>query len=200
VTKNTPVTALTIRFFSSEEVKQAQAEHEARIAKEGNDNASDLKRFTLTPLILFTNPVYSQMERPVMSAKRAISAWGVYFFLSVAGLRLTPVEGFVIFVPYILSILYLLISELYLKNENPINSWAYTMSKEDEDAQWKEGIKGYLSHLTLLECQYGPKKSWEGSIGGGLLVLIVAGVIGYFTNTDTDPHMLSLLCFLPNSS
>jgi len=25
-----------------EEVKQAQAEHEARIAKEGNDNASDL--------------------------------------------------------------------------------------------------------------------------------------------------------------
>ena len=37
-----------------------------------------------------------------------------------------------------------------------------------------------------------PKKSWEGSIGGGLLVLIVAGVIGYFTNTDTDPHMLSI--------
>ena len=52
---------------------------------------------------------------------------GVYFFLSVAGLRLTPVEGFVIFVPYILTILYLLVSELYLKNENPINSWAYTM-------------------------------------------------------------------------
>ena len=52
---------------------------------------------------------------------------GVYFFLAVAGLRLTPVEGFVVFVPYILSILYLLISELYLKNENPINSWAYTM-------------------------------------------------------------------------
>ena len=44
--------------------------------------------------------------------------------MAVAGLRLTPVEGFVVFVPYILSILYLLISELYLKNENPINSWA----------------------------------------------------------------------------
>ena len=37
-----------------------------------------------------------------------------------------------------------------------------------------------------------PKKSWEGSIGGGILVLIVAGVIGYFANNSGTPHVLSI--------
>lgn len=153
---------------------------------------------------------------------------GVYFFLAVAGLRLTPVEGFVVFVPYILSILYLLISELYLKNENPINSWAYTMLGQMYIAMpfsminvlaFQQGEMGRVTFDSLLPLsififlwtndtgaylcgslfgkhklfpRISPKKSWEGSIGGGLLVLIVAGVIGYFTNTDTDPHMLSI--------
>ena len=49
------------------------------------------------------------------------------FFLSVAGLCVTPIEGFIVFVPYVLTIIYMFISELYLKNENPVNSWAYTM-------------------------------------------------------------------------
>ena len=153
---------------------------------------------------------------------------GVYFFLAVAGLRLTPVEGFVVFVPYILSILYLLISELYLKNENPINSWAYTMLgqmyiampfsminvlafQQIEPGQvtfdyllplsififlWTNDTGAYLCGSLLgkhkLFPRISPKKSWEGSIGGGILVLIVAGVIGYFANIGATPHMLSI--------
>ena len=153
---------------------------------------------------------------------------GVYFFLAVAGLRLTPVEGFVVFVPYILSILYLLISELYLKNENPINSWAYTMLgqmyiampfsminvlafQQVEPGQvtfdyllplsififlWTNDTGAYLCGSLLgkhkLFPRISPKKSWEGSIGGGILVLIVAGVIGYFANIGATPHMLSI--------
>lgn len=153
---------------------------------------------------------------------------GVYFFLVVAGLRLTPVEGFVVFVPYILSILYLLISELYLKNENPINSWAYTMLgqmyiampfsminvlafQQVEPGQvtfdyllplsififlWTNDTGAYLCGSLLgkhkLFPRISPKKSWEGSIGGGILVLIVAGVIGYFANIGATPHMLSI--------
>ena len=153
---------------------------------------------------------------------------GVYFFLAVAGLRLTPVEGFVVFVPYILSILYLLISELYLKNENPINSWAYTMLGQMYIAMpfsminvlafqqvkpgqvtfdyllplsififlWTNDTGAYLCGSLLgkhkLFPRISPKKSWEGSIGGGILVLIVAGVIGYFANIGATPHMLSI--------
>jgi len=153
---------------------------------------------------------------------------GVYFFLAIAGYRLGFVEGFSIFVPYILTIIYLFVSELYLKNENPINNWAYTMLGQmylalpfsminilafqtNERGEimidmllplsififlWTNDTGAYccgsLFGKHKLFPRISPKKSWEGSIGGGLLVLIVAGVIGYFTNTDTDPHMLSI--------
>ena len=32
-----------------------------------------------------------------------------------------------VFIPYLFLLLYLMISELYLKKENPINNWAYSM-------------------------------------------------------------------------
>ena len=153
---------------------------------------------------------------------------GVYFFLSVAALRLMPTEGFIIFIPYILTILYLLVAELYLKNENPINSWAYTMLgqmyialpfsminvlafQQVDGGQttfdfllplsififlWTNDTGAYLCGTLLgkhkLFPRISPKKSWEGSIGGGILVLVVAGVIGYFANINATPHMLSI--------
>ena len=68
----------------------------------------------------------SQIEG--VSVNRFISVVaGVYFFVAMAGLRLGYVKDFSVFVPYILTIVYLIIAELYLKNENPINNWAYTM-------------------------------------------------------------------------
>ena len=52
---------------------------------------------------------------------------GVYFFLAVAGLRMGIVGNFIVFVPYLLTIVYLFISELYTGNKDAINDWAYTM-------------------------------------------------------------------------
>lgn len=51
----------------------------------------------------------------------------VYFFLAVCGYvsGLTPTSA--VFIPYLLTIVYLFISELYLKQKNPLNNWAYTM-------------------------------------------------------------------------
>ena len=153
---------------------------------------------------------------------------GVYFFLSVAGLCVTPIEGFIVFVPYVLTIIYMFISELYFKNENPVNSWAYTMlgqmyivlpfSLINVLAFQQVGL-GQITFDFLLPLsififlwtndtgayvcgslfgkhklfpRISPKKSWEGSIGGGILVLIVAGVIGYFANNSGTPHVLSI--------
>lgn len=50
---------------------------------------------------------------------------GVYLFMAISGFcsNLTP-SG--IFIPYLLSIVYLLISELYLKHEQALNNWAFT--------------------------------------------------------------------------
>ena len=51
---------------------------------------------------------------------------GVYFCLSVAGYcsGMTPSA---VFIPYLITIVYLFVSELYTKNEDAINDWAYTM-------------------------------------------------------------------------
>ena len=64
----------------------------------------------------------SQIEG--VSVNRFISVVaGVYFFIAMAGLRVGYVKDFSVFVPYIFTIVILIIAELYLKNENPINNW-----------------------------------------------------------------------------
>ena len=37
-----------------------------------------------------------------------------------------------------------------------------------------------------------PAKSWEGSIGGGILVVIVAALIGYSTTNESGVNMLTI--------
>jgi phosphatidate cytidylyltransferase len=141
---------------------------------------------------------------------------GVYFFFSIGGYcsGLTPST---VFIPYLLSIIYLLISELYTKNANPINDWAYTMLSQMYVALplslinvlafrstpegsvytyliplsvfvflWCNDTGAYCSGSLLgkhkLFPRISPGKSWEGSIGGAILVLIVGAIIGYFTD------------------
>ena len=52
---------------------------------------------------------------------------GTYFFLAVAGVNSGFIGTNAVFVPYLLTIVYLFISELYAKANDPINNWAYTM-------------------------------------------------------------------------
>lgn len=65
--------------------------------------------------------------RPGVSINRFIcTAASVYFFFAMVGFSsdLTPST---VFIPYLVTLIYLLISELYAKAEDPINNWAYTM-------------------------------------------------------------------------
>ena len=52
---------------------------------------------------------------------------GIYFFLAVAGINSGYIQTNGVFVPYLLTIVYLFVSELYTRNENAIHDWAYTM-------------------------------------------------------------------------
>lgn len=54
---------------------------------------------------------------------------GLYLFMALSGFctGLTPTG---IFIPYLLSIVYLLISELYLKSKHALNNWAFTMMSQ----------------------------------------------------------------------
>ncbi len=51
---------------------------------------------------------------------------GVYLYFAMTGFcgSITPPT---VFIPYLITIIYLLISELYAKSKDPINNWAYTM-------------------------------------------------------------------------
>ena len=155
---------------------------------------------------------------------------GVYFFLAVAGWRTGIVNNFVVMVPYLLTIVYLFISELYTKNKNAINDWAHTMlgqmyialpfsminilafemapdqSGVSYDTMlplsvfiflWVNDSGAYLTGSLLgrhkLFPRISPGKTWEGSIGGGILVIAVAALLGYLVNRGVDVPRLSIL-------
>ena len=55
---------------------------------------------------------------------------GVFLFLAFFGYCSGWTPTPTVFIPYLISIVYLLISELYLQRESPINNWAYTMMSQ----------------------------------------------------------------------
>ena len=157
---------------------------------------------------------------------------GVYFFLAVAGLRMGIVGNFIVFVPYLLTIVYLFISELYTGNKDAINDWAYTMLSQMYIALpfamvnvlafrgvgngvvynylaplsifvflWTNDTGAYLSGSLFgkhkLFPRVSPGKSWEGSIGGGLLVLLVSALVGMYQNSDMHETATELLLTVP---
>ena len=156
-------------------------------------------------------------NREKVTVNRLISTVaGVYFFFAMAGFSsdLTPSA---VFIPYLVSIIYLMVAELYLKNEDPIHDWAYTMMAQIYIALpfsllntlafhstpqgfvaydailplsvfvflWMNDTGAYLCGSLLgkhkLFPRISPGKSWEGSIGGGILVILVAVLVWYLT-------------------
>ena len=156
-------------------------------------------------------------DREKVTVNRLISTVaGVYFFFAVAGFSsdLTPSA---VFIPYLVSIIYLMVAELYLKNEDPIHDWAYTMMAQlyialpfsllntlafhltpqglvTYDAVlplsvfvflWMNDTGAYLCGSLLgkhkLFPRISPGKSWEGSIGGGILVIAIAVLVWCLT-------------------
>lgn len=54
---------------------------------------------------------------------------GVYFFLAMIGYNagITPST---VFIPYLITVVYLFVSELYAKKADPVSNWAYTMMSQ----------------------------------------------------------------------
>lgn len=69
-------------------------------------------------------------HREAVTTNRMIcTVAGVYFFVAMAGYcsELTPSA---VFIPYLVTLIYLLVAELYLRQEDPIHDWAYTMMSQ----------------------------------------------------------------------
>ncbi len=154
---------------------------------------------------------------------------GVYLFVAIAGINSGIIQTNAVFVPYLLTVVYLFISELYTRNANAVNDWAYTMLgqmyialplacinvlafRQQPDGTisfyfllplsvyiflWVNDTGAYLSGSLLgrhkLFPRISPGKSWEGSIGGGLLVLAVAALLGWWENSHEYLSGLSVI-------
>ena len=155
-------------------------------------------------------------ERSDIQVNRFISTVaGTYLFLAMAGYN-SGITPSTVFIPYLVSIIYLMIAELYLKAKDPINNWAYTMMSQlyialpfsllnvlayrwnGQSVQytylmplsvfvflWMNDTGAYLCGSLLgrhkLFPRISPGKSWEGSIGGGLLVMGIAVLVWHLT-------------------
>ena len=54
---------------------------------------------------------------------------GVYFFFAMAAYN-SGITAASIFIPYLVTIIYLMVAELYLKHPDPVGDWAYTMMSQ----------------------------------------------------------------------
>ena len=143
----------------------------------------------------------------------------VYLFFAFFGYS-TGMTGTEAFVPYLLSIIYLLVSELYRQAADPLRNWAYAFASQiyvalpfallnvlafqpDGNGVISRYVWAYpLAVFIFLWCndtgayvfgsllhkripyklfpRISPGKSWIGSVGGALLCVAVAFVIGHY--------------------
>jgi phosphatidate cytidylyltransferase len=168
-------------------------------------------------------------EREHVTVNRFISTVAaVYFFYAMTYFCSDLYGGAaksVVFIPYLVTIIYMLIAELYLRQDDPIQDWAYTMLAQMYIAlpfsllnvlAFTATPNGQVAFNTLLPLsvfiflwvndtgaycvgsllgrhklfpRISPGKSWEGSIGGAVFVLLAAWGIGWLDNMqvlDTD--------------
>lgn len=142
---------------------------------------------------------------------------GIFLFFGFAYLGVMPGQTEVL-IPYLFLIIYLLVSELYLKKKNPLNNWAYAMMSQIYIAlsfamlnvlayhsteaspynvqynpilplsififTWINDTGAYCTGMLFgkhrLFERISPKKSWEGSIGGGVFSVIAAVIMSHF--------------------
>jgi phosphatidate cytidylyltransferase len=141
---------------------------------------------------------------------------GAYLFLALMGFCIDAADS-KIFIPYLVLLIYLMVSELYLKKKNPVLNWAYSMLSQmyialpfallnvlafQNDPEttsvsynpilplsifvflWLNDTGAYcfgslFGKHRLFE-RISPKKSWEGSIGGGIVAIAASFAFAYF--------------------
>ena len=177
-------------------------------------------------------------QRKDIQVNRFISTVAaVYLHLATAAWCVGMADGFIAYVPYVITMVYLLVSELYLKQPNPIANWACTMLAQMYIAMpfamvnilafrinntgeptynwmlplsififlWTNDTGAYCTGSLFgkhkLFPRVSPGKSWEGSIGGAILVVAAAAAIAWFDNVevadkDMPPALLSMTVWI----
>lgn len=157
---------------------------------------------------------------------------GVYLFLAISAINSGFVQTNAVFMPYLLTIIYLFVSELYTKNKNAVHDLSYTMLGQMYIAlplsminvlAFRTATDGNIHFYYLLPLsvfiflwtsdtgaycvgslfgkyklfpRISPAKSWEGSIGGGVLVLVAAFLVSLLDQNHGNLSGLNTLQWL----
>ena len=157
---------------------------------------------------------------------------GVYLFLAISAVNSGFVQTNAVFMPYLLTIIYLFVSELYTKNKNAVHDLSYTMLGQMYVAlplsminvlAFRTATDGNIHFYYLLPLsvfiflwtsdtgaycvgslfgkhklfpRISPAKSWEGSIGGGTLVLFAACLVSILDQSYGNLSGLNTLQWL----
>ena len=157
---------------------------------------------------------------------------GVYLFLAISAVNSGFVQTNAVFMPYLLTIIYLFVSELYTKNKNAVHDLSYTMLGQMYIAlplsminvlAFRTATDGNIHFYYLLPLsvfiflwtsdtgaycvgslfgkhklfpRISPAKSWEGSIGGGTLVLVAAFLVSILDQSYGNLSGLNTLQWL----
>ena len=157
---------------------------------------------------------------------------GVYLFLAISAVNSGFVQTNAVFMPYLLTIIYLFVSELYTKNKNAVHDLSYTMLGQMYVAlplsminvlAFRTATDGNIHFYYLLPLsvfiflwtsdtgaycvgslfgkhklfpRISPAKSWEGSIGGGVLVLVAAFLVSILDQSYGNLSGLNTLQWL----
>ncbi len=158
-----------------------------------------------------------------------------YLFLAIFTYNLN-ITGSGIFMPYLLTIIYLFISELYIDRNNTLLNWAFMMMSQMyialpfasmnalalisvpdrfrgmEVVYSPELILGVFFFIWCSDAgaycvgsligkhklfpRISPAKSWEGSIGGGIVSILVSMVMAFlFPIFSEDNNVINSLCW-----
>lgn len=157
---------------------------------------------------------------------------GVYLFLAISAVNSGFVQTNAVFMPYLLTIIYLFVSELYTKNKNAVHDLSCTMLGQMYVAlplsminvlAFRTATDGNIHFYYLLPLsvfiflwtsdtgaycvgslfgkhklfpRISPAKSWEGSIGGGVLVLVAAFLVSLLDQNHGNLSGLNTLQWL----
>lgn len=94
-----------------------------------NPTAMTLLFALITGLTVWEFTGLVNMREGIDTNRMISTVAGVYFFIAMVGFcsALTPPT---VFIPYLITLIYLLVAELYTKNPDPIGTWAYTMMSQ----------------------------------------------------------------------
>ena len=148
-----------------------------------------------------------QVNRVVTTAAAA------FLYVGISALQ-TPdaPHARLLVVPWLLSVVWLMAEELYLQRDNPLGNWAFAMLAQVYVALpfallplvgdativlavflflWCSDTGAYCTGSLIgrhkLFPRISPGKTWEGSIGGGVVAIAASQLMAYITDSALTP-------------